>query len=332
MWDDNVVCRDINGDLVVYGHFSGGVGYWVNQDWFAGHGLQRFLDRLLLMYPISKTYHLDVLTTRASNVDFNPEHPCNWIAGYLGRLKQIESFNMRGLDVTSEGFMSWFVGKIGHAWLLRCDPMSSILGEEAIPFVPFIYHGHATYGQPSELNPLWGILYGTTCSVDLAPRSPFLWKGNSLLDCLYLQNFPFQMLRQREITNYERHGDVRRVDYGVDSYVEVDVSDANLQPYQGYKPGDMGHFKIVVDGHEIAKDFTAFVSSPRSGGDYLAYSKLGGTVTYPLPKGWSHDGHLTIEALLRESDNNKFQAEAKIVEGNIVLTLPSSYPVRIRQK
>lgn len=334
MWNEDIVCRDINGNFMPYGNYAGGTGYWINYDRWVNHGLQGFLDRLLFMYPISKTYHLDVMSTRPSNGDFNPEHPCNSMGGYLGRLKEVASFNLRGLDLTSEGFISWFAGRIGHAFLLRCDPYPSVIGDEEVPFVPFVYHGHATYGMPSELNPLIGILYGATFALDLygIDPMPFHWKGNTLLDSLYLMNFPYQMLRQREIQDYTRAGDVRRVTYDADTYVEIEVPQSDFAPFGGYQKDAMGSFKVVIDGREIAKDFTAFVPSPRGDGGFLAYSKLGGSVTYAAPEGWNETATLKVTPLLEDAQQPPSQVEAKVSDGKITLTLPAAYPVRVSPK
>lgn len=324
MWDEEYIARDPSGGLFIYNRFAGGDCYWINQDQFARRGMGDLITRIFATYPIRETYHIDVLSTRAANVDFNPANPCSPNAGYAGRLRMVDEFNRHGIDLTSEGLISWFVGKIGHAWLLKCESMTSLLGEEQVPFVPMLYHGHATYGLPSELNPLLGLLYGATFSTDFMPfdRMKFLWPGNTLADSLYLQNFPFQMLRTREMQRYDRKGDVRRVTYDDDTYVEIGLSDAALRPYSGYRDGEMGSFQIVIDGRTVARDFTAFLPGTRPG-TYLAYAKFGGKVEYEAPAGW-HDGtSLKVESL------GNGNASASLEGGKISLNLPAGVPVRV---
>ena len=333
MWDENLVCRDPAGNLAVYTtHFVGGTNYSINYPYFVSHALQGFLDRLLSMYPIPSTYHIDVLSTRAHNIDFDPQHQCAPIDGYFGRLNMIQSFNIRGVDITSEGLTSWFIGKIGHAWLLRMDPFTSILGEEQIPLAAFIYHGHATYGYPSELNPLIGLLNGATFSLDLVPldRMSYHWKGNTIEDALYLVNAPYQMLRDREMQGYERDGDTQRVSYDEDTFVEITVPGSLTRAYQGYQKDASGSFRVVLDGREVAKDFTAFVPG-RMAGTYLAYSKFGGTVTYTTPAGWSEGKALVCQPLEKNPAKSAPKAEATLSNGSITLVLPAGVPVRISQ-
>jgi hypothetical protein len=331
MWDPRMVAQDVNGNLQIYGHFVGGDDYFVNEDWFVRNVLKNFVNRLLFTYPIKDTYHLDVHTTWRYNVDFNPEHPCTPDMGYLARLNVITEFNKHGIDVTSEGFMGPYVGKIGHAWLMQARPLTSVIGEETIPFVPVVYHGHATYGFPSELNPLQGLLYGATFSIDLAPpeKIHFLWKGDTVMDDLYLHNFPFQMLRNREMQNYERHGSIQRVTYDKNTYVEVDVPE-NQFSATGYAKDNPGHFTVVIDGHVVAKDFSAFLPGPKPG-SRLAYSKFGGKVSYDAPAGWVESDKLRIDPLEEDSDNVR-KVNATIQDGQITLDLPAAWPVRVSYK
>ena len=338
LWDDSIICRNPNGALTAYGSFEGGVGYWTNYDKFASHGLPELLDGILAAFPIRDTYHLDVCSTRACNVDFNPESPCGTTQGYQGRLKLFSEFNRHGIDVTSEGFMSWFVGHIGHAWLLKCDPNSCYQGDEPVPFVPFVYHGHATYGLPSELNPLLGLLYGSTFSVDLTPhdlptytqgKSTFLWNGNSLMDCLYVQNIPYQMLRNRQMKGYSREGDIRRVTYDNDTYVQIKVSDEAMTPWMGYKDGLDYNYEIVVDGRLVSKDFTTFVPSPRKGA-WIAYSKHGGTIVYPAPAGWTDARKVLVTRLLDSEPDSSIRSI--ILGDEIKISLPAACPVRLEYR
>lgn len=329
MWNEDIIARDPSGALFVYNRFAGGDCYWINQDQFARRGMGDLITRIFSTYPITETYHIDVLSTRAANVDFNPANPCPPNAGYAGRLRMVDEFNSHGIDLTSEGLISWFIGKIGHAWLLKCEPLTYLLGEEPVPFAPMIYHGHATYGLPSELNPLQGMLYGATFSMDFMPfdRMKFYWPGNSLADSLYLQNFPFQMLREREMQGYTRNGNLRRVTYDEDTYVEIEVPDAALRAFRGYREGEMGRFRIVVDGKTVARDFTAFFPG-RKPGSYLAYSRRGGEVEYDAPIGWGEESKLVIEPL----EGTPAKASATVKDGQIALNLPAGIPVRITRK
>ncbi|CAN5775731.1 hypothetical protein BH09VER1_BH09VER1_17120 [soil metagenome] len=326
MWSEDYVARDPSGGLFIYNHFAGGDCFWINQDWFSRHELPGLINRIFATYPITETYHIDVLSTRAANVDFNPDHPCSPNLGYAGRLRMVEEFNRHGIDLTSEGMISWFVGKIGHAWLLKTEPLTSVIGEEQVPFSPMLFHGHATYGLPSELNPLQGLLYGTTFSMDFMPldRMKFLWPGNTLADCLYLQNFPFQMLRNREMQNYSRQGNLRRISYGHDTYVEIDVPDEALAAYHGYQKETPGHFRIVIDGRTVARDFTAFLPGPKAD-TYLAYSKFGGPVEYELPTAWAGAKTLKTTPLVHSDGPIK----VTVKNGKVSLDLPAGIPVRI---
>jgi len=89
--------------------------------------------------------------------------------GLAGKIALVHEFNRLGIDVTSEGFTAPFVGVIGHAWHLWHRPDRLFEGEQAIPFIPFIYHGGPTcYGNGAQDNlyAQHSALYGAGFSTD----------------------------------------------------------------------------------------------------------------------------------------------------------------------
>lgn len=78
------------------------------------------------------------------------------------------------------------------------------------------------------------------------------------------------MLRRNEMTDYTTGGGIRRVIYGPDSLVEA--------------TDDGEHYRVVVQGRPMVVDGTVFVPNWR-GNAWLAYSRAGGTLDFPAPKG-----------------------------------------------
>ena len=280
-WDPDLVARDSSGGLMKGGVWAGGQSYIMSFCKEARAGAKKRVCRTLRMLPIEKSYHIDVLSAVPRRLDFNPQNPSSGASSLEGKLGIIREFNARGVDVTSEGFCAPFVGAIGHAWHLIRGRDVLVPGEKRIPFVPFVYHGHATYGggRPSQEDVPEALLYGATFSADFNKHT----SSRELTDSFYLLQAPFMLLRGHEMTGYREDGGLRRVEYGDQTYVEVDEC----------------HYEVVVDGRLVSQDYTSFV--PNSRGDaWLAYSRDGGALDYPAPEGWIHPDRLKAVSLTDE--------------------------------
>ena len=149
------------------------------------------------------------------------------------------------------------------------------------------------------------------------------------MDCIYLQNFPYQMLRLREMEGYSREGNIRRVTYDKNTYVQIEVANEAMKPFMGYKSEYTYKYEIVVDGRLVSKDFSVFVPSPRKGA-YIAYARNADTVTYPAPEGWTDSSKIKITPLVDEKPSKL--VKVTIDKGQIILGLPGKFPVRLEYR
>ena len=310
-WNNDLVARDATGGLMKGGVWAGRQSYVINPYKYAqGAGKER-VRRTLDMYPIRQTYHIDVLSAVPRRCDFNPQSPASGAQCLDGKIALVREFNKRGIDVTSEGFCAPFVGVIGHAWNLvrRCDA-PAFPGEQPIPLVPFIYSGHATWGggQPTPNDIPNALLYNATFSTDFRRTDP----QTHLATFYYLLAAPWFLLRGRTMTCYCAEGNMRRAEYGPDTRVEVD--DAG------------GHYRVVVDGRLISQDFTSFTPNGR-GDAWLAYSRDGGMLDYPVPDAWSATA--TVKAVALTQDGTGAEIPAQLKDGRIRLDTAPATPYRV---
>ena len=168
--------------------------------------------------------------------------------------------------MTSEGFGAPFVGVIGHSWHFWAQPDAVIPGDEAIPFLPMIYHGGpTTYGHggggptyPQETN-----LLGATYSSDWTKDT----ESHFMAEMIYLIVAPWTYLRERKIEGYEATSTVRKLIYDEDTFVEAHEGE--------------GKWRVVVDGKTLIEDDVATIRRP---GLLAVFSKPGGTVRVELPE------------------------------------------------
>jgi hypothetical protein len=316
-WSDDIMARDDNGEIMKGGVWAGGQSYIISYAAFLNHGGLERVRRTLRMFPIRKSYHIDVLSAAPERRDWNPAHPVSADEMAEARRAIIHEFNKAGVDVTSEGFTGPMLGTIGHAWHIwrRRDTVYS--GDTPIPFIPFIYHGHATSGGGVDVNSpadyMDVLLYGNTFSNDYTRETPLSY----ITDQVFLVSAPFQALREREMQRYEAKGTRRTIWYGDDTYVRVDEA-----------AGPHGSFDVVVDGDVIARDYNILVPATRAGA-YLCYSKAGGEVRMPLPKALR--GATTLTATMLTAEGRGAPVPCQVEGTNLILTLPAQQPAEIHR-
>jgi len=310
-WNPDLVARDATGELTKGGVWGGRQSYIINPCKYAqGAGKER-IRRTLDMYPIRQTYHIDVLSAVPRRCDFNPLSPASGAQCLAGKIALVREFNRRGVDVTSEGFCAPFVGIIGHSWnLIRHADTPAFPGETPIPLIPFIYSGCATWGgaQPTNEDIPNALLYDAVFSTDFRHTDP----AELFPNFYYLQAAPWFHLRGRTMTNYSTANNTRRAEYGPDTWVEIN---------------DAGHrYTVVADGRPVSVDFTSFTPNWR-GDAWLAYSREGGMIDYPVPDTWPTAA--TVKAVALGPDGPGADIPVQVKEGHIRLdTLPET-PYRV---
>lgn len=309
-WDPEVIARDPSNQLMKGGVWAGGQSFIFS---FRKYGLgaaQQRITRTLDAYPLRVSYHIDVLSAVPRRRDYNPASPTSGAGSIEGKRAIIAAFNRRGIDVTSEGLTAPFVGVVGHSWHCQRGRETLVPGETRIPFVPFVYHGHATYGgaKPTTEDIPDALLYGATFSADFNKGTP----AKTLTDAYYLLTVPYLQLRRREVTGYAASGTLRRTEFGPASYVAVDDAGPS--------------YEVVVDGRLLARNYTSF--APNTTGDaWLAYARDGGPIDYPAPDGWT-----AAHGVILTADGPGESVEVTIAAGRLRLDLPAGVPVKVTQR
>ena len=326
-WTPDIIARGPDGELMKGGIWAGGQSYIISSGWYLHHGALKRIRRTLAMYPIRESYHIDVLSTVPDRVDFNPSHPQSAKDDLEGRLGIVLAFQQDGVNVTSEGFTSWFVGHVGYFWLLLHDDTHAYAGDEAIPFIPFVFHGRALYalGWPNnDSQYLEEVLYGGNFSTDLRKETPL----KQILDRIYLINAPWRMLAYRQMEKCERKGDIIRISYGP-NITESDEKPKSIGPTFVEVNSSTNEYCVVVDGRLISQNFSVFVPGEKSN-TWVAYSRCERELVYPTPKGWK--GSSIVRGVCLTAHGTGERVSCWISKGEIHLKAPAGQPVRVFMK
>jgi hypothetical protein len=308
-WDPAFIARSADGELMKGGVWAGGQSYIMSFYKYGTGPARERVRRTLAMVPIRSSYHIDVLSAVPLRRDFNPANPTSGEKSLEGKIAIVSEFNRHGVDVTSEGFSAPFVGVLGHAWHLMRGRDALFAGEERIPFVPFIYHDRATYGG-GRLNDLSDtLLYGAAQSGDFGGGTPL----SEITDRYYLIEVPWFLFRGSEMTGYTAANGIRRVTYGPDSFIEA--SDDNQ------------HYRAVVDGRPMIVDGNVFVPNWRKDA-WLAYSRTGGHLDFPAPKGWIDAAKVSAVTLTAKGPGAV--VPITLANGHVGIDLSPTTPVRLQ--
>ena len=112
-------------------------------------------------------------------------------------------------------------------------------GEEAIPFIPMIYHGGpTTYGRgnPNARYAQESVLYGATYSTDWTKHT----SPHTMAESIYLVVAPWTYLRHCQMQDYQRKGPICRVAYAADTFAEVNEA--------------TDQYQVVVDGVPVVQN------------------------------------------------------------------------------
>ncbi len=267
-WDESVIAHDCAGQPMKGGVWAGGQSYILAfQKYAKKAGLER-VRRTVAQLSVRDSYHIDVLSAVPLRRDFNVQSPENSMDSLAGKMAIIKQFNQLGIDVTSEGFTAPFVGMIGHGWCIWNAPDVVFAKEEPIPFIPMIYHGGPTTysrGNPSASYARDNVLYGAAYATDFTKQVDI----HDLAEPLYLVVSPWTYLRDRKMSDYERQGDLRRVIYDKNTFVETNEK--------------TGQWRVVIDGVTMIEDGLVVLRKS----DMLAvYAQTARRATVSLPESW----------------------------------------------
>jgi len=263
--NQSVIARDTRGELQKGGVWAGGQSYILACKRYAEKaGLER-VRRTVGQMPVRDSNHIDVLSAVPLRRDYNAAAAENSRDSLEGKFAILREFNRLGLDVTCEGFTAPFVGRIGHGWHLWRNDTPVFTGDEAVPFIPMIYHGGpTTYGRggASATYARENALYGATFSSDWTKRSSL----HSMAEAIYLVATPWTYLRDRKMQSYEKHAGLARVTCSPDTFVEVNEK--------------TGQWRVVVDGMPVVENELVIV---RKGIVVAVYAQTARHASVTLP-------------------------------------------------
>lgn len=310
-WDPDVICRDPQGNLMKGGVWEGNQSYLISSYKYA---VKSGLDRVrftLERYPIREAYFIDVLAggyNGGRKYDFNPDSPAGAQKNLEGKLMIINEFNKHGVDVATEDFTGFFVGHVGTFGDIIAYDDTYFSSEDEIPLIPFIYHSKTSFGMKISDRGQYvkTFLYGQRAQKFTNSRIVYS-PAEFILDAL-----PKQKLYGKAMRSYDKSGTLERVIYEDGSTVEVDV--------------EADKYKVVLgNGMVIAMDYTSFV--PVTENAYMACSREGGTLSYPIPDGWSEEEKITVYRL--NSEGTRMMVDVNTVDGNIEFHTEPEVPYKV---
>ncbi len=106
--------------------------------------LKKVIPRLIREYGIHTTYHQDTFGCPHYICDTHPARRFNATQCHQASFELLKEYNRHGIDVTVEGLIDPYVGRVGHVWCLF-NYGTIWEGEEKVPFANFIYHGATSW-------------------------------------------------------------------------------------------------------------------------------------------------------------------------------------------
>jgi len=309
-FDSRLVAMDSYGEPWKGWIWAGGISYIIAPWKYAELGLmQERVKKTVELYGIKSTYHLDVMSSELLRNDFDPKYPASAEKSFKGKLKIVDEFNKYGIDVTSESLVHPFVGHLGFVLWPRDERKSTLFkGDQYIPLVPFVYHGTIGYcgSAPNEEETLWCMVRGSK----YFPSEERMTDRD--IQLIYIEHIPVDMFYDKKMEHFEQNGSKIKVSYDENSYIEVDFEKKN--------------YEIVCDGQLIGKNWTTLVPGfkPNS---YLAYSRDGGQLDYPLPSLFRSANKLRAIKLSFEGESGEIPCN--ITDSHLLINLPAGIPVRI---
>jgi len=305
-WDESLIVRDGGGEPAK-GAAGDTQAYIVSPIKCARKASER--ARMLLDVCPVVTVHLGSMSGDTDRIDFNPDSPAGRQKSVSAKFSIIYAFNRLGIDVTAEELSAPFAGRISHFWHVDRRPDPCWSAEDRIPLVPMIFHGRATSGNDARTDDdiLDLLLCGWTANEAFTKAT----SDERIMDLYYLVALPWTRLAGREITGYQKKGSVERMNYGSNSYVEVDR--------------DKGTYQVVFDGEKIASDFTT--TATLSDGRTAVYSRKGGKVAIPIPASWKKTNKIRIGRLAGSES-----PESKVSDGKLIIDTAPQTPYWISYK
>jgi hypothetical protein len=314
-WSDALVARRPDGQLWKSRSWTGEESYILGMaKYMDGPGLER-VRYTCERYRLKHTTHVDVLSYYAVRNDWDPEHPASGIRNLVdGRYKVLKEFASHGVDVSSEALRYPMIGHISCYWYLT-GPAPCPFGGTAIPLVPLIYGGSAIWGLSgagargdAATVRILERFYGACAHSILRADSD----ASQFLDAFYLSALPFFALRDRNLEDFERKGELTRIHLEGGAVIESNLAEKTL--------------RISLNGVEVLRDDALFCplgGSVDNPAKIACYSITPRTVSVSVSSGWNAT-EITGATLYPD---RREEASTQLQGGRISIALEARRPV-----
>lgn len=269
-WDEKIVARRPDGELYNSRSWTGEKSYILGLAKYLRHGALERVDYTCKQYKLPGTTHIDVLTYYAIRNDWDREFPASGYTNLVdGKLRILDAYHQRGIDVSSEAPRYPFMGKVSFFWQ-GCGIRACPMGGRPIPMFPAVYRQVASWGDGmhrGETHPgAQQMFYGG------GPRFMTRYEEDrmTVAETFYLQAVPWMLLHRRNILAF--------TDNGSDSVLEVEGGKVQVSL-------DTGRYTATIGGTAVATE--DWVACPLGSDRIVFYSKDARTLRHPLPVGWS---------------------------------------------
>lgn len=302
-----IISHDEKGNPWKGWMWAGGMSYIVDPKAYvlSGEMVER-VEYVTKDYGIENTYHLDVLTSEMRRYNFNDKYLTCANEGIDYKIKMIEAFNKKGIDITSETLSMPFVGKIGYAQNTRYNTSNVLFfGEEVAPLTTIAFHGITPYktgSNGSKESIFKTIAFGASCCIEVECETSEVLNARNL----YLSSIPMSKLAYMRVVDAKSENGIWEIEYE-NGKVYADFNSKN--------------YRIELDGKIVSENYTSFISLKDN--EYIYFSMKGGEVKLELPEDWE-------KALVSEIGENGIKSEFVILKDKaFVLNAKPDVPYKL---
>jgi len=273
----DMLCVNNRGEYWKGWLWAGGMSYIISPTaYLETPDITERIEASVKDYGIENTYHLDVLSSEVRRYSFAENELSSAQDNIESKLKIIELFNRKGIDITSETLSLPFIGKMGYAQNTRYNfGAKQFINEEILPLTTVAFHGVTPYkmgADGSETGLLRAIACGASCSIEIEDNTDSMTAERNMARNIYIVSMPMSMFSYKKSVGCKIQGNKWTVEYEDNSYVTADF--------------DSRTYTVVSDGKIISENFTTFM--PLSQNRYCYFSMRGAKAELKLPDGWKN--------------------------------------------
>ena len=302
------IAREPNGKIWKSKAWDGEDSYIVGMAKFVTGGwARRRIEATMARYKLRDAMLIDALSWFAIRNDWDRKHPASGYKNLVdGKWVVLEEFFKRGVNVSSEQFRYSMLGKLSLS-VNGPEPGACPFGGEQVPLTSMVYRKAAIFGGPGDgvFRPRESLFWNSR---------PGLWFENKtdrreVTDFYYLVALPYSKVHRLDVESYATKATLRTIALEDESEITMDAAGKA--------------YRVQWKNTVISKDEST--TCPVDEGRIAFYSRSGGRLTYPLPKGWA-SGEVVARSLTVEG---RRPFALSIEAGQIVIEAPAQVPVMV---